>query len=153
MNDETLMAAAIEEARRALAEGELPVGAVVARDGEIIARGCNRRENTGDPTAHAEIEAIRAAAAALGGWRLTGCTLYVTLEPCAMCAGAVVAARLSRVVYGASDPAAGCCGSVYRLTEDPAFGHFAPADGGTARDVCRALLEQFFAGRRKGEHT
>ena len=151
MDDERMMMAALSEARAALSEGELPVGAVVARDREIIARGRNRREATGDPTAHAEIEAIRAAAAALGGWRLSGCRLYVTLEPCAMCAGAIVAARLDRVVYGATDPSAGCCGSVYRITEDPAFTHFARADGGILAADCQELLNQFFAARRRGE--
>ncbi len=151
MTDEMLMAAAIDEARRALREGELPVGAVVARGGEILSLGRNRREESHDPTAHAEIEAIRGAADMLGGWRLTGCTLYVTLEPCAMCAGAIVASRLDRVIYGASDPAAGCCGSVYRITEDPAFTHYAKADGGLLADECQELLTQFFAARRKGE--
>jgi len=152
MTDEMLMEAALAEAELALKAGELPVGAVVARGGEILARGRNRREETHDPTAHAEIEAIRAAAALVGGWRLTGCALYVTLEPCAMCAGAIVAARLDRVVYGASDPAAGCCGSVYRITEDPAFTHYAEADGGVLAEKCRALLAEFFAARRKGEN-
>jgi tRNA(adenine34) deaminase len=151
MNDECLMAAALDEARLALLNGELPVGAVVARGGQIVARGRNRREGSGDPTAHAEIEAIRAAVKILGGWRLTGCALYVTLEPCAMCAGAVVAARLDRVVYGASDPEGGCCGSIYRLTEDPAFTHFAQADGGVLAAECRALITEFFAARRRGE--
>ncbi len=151
MTDEMLMKAALDEARLALLAGELPVGAVIAREGEILARGRNARELSHDPTAHAEIEAIRAASAALGGWRLTACTLYVTLEPCAMCAGAIVAARLDRVVFGASDPAAGCCGSVYRITEDPAFTHFARADGGVLAGRCQALLTEFFAARRKGE--
>jgi tRNA(adenine34) deaminase len=151
MTDETMMSAALEQARLALEEGEMPVGAVIARGGEIISSGRNRRERTGDPTAHAEIEAIRAAAKAVGGWRLGGCTLFVTLEPCAMCAGAIVAARLDRVVYGASDPAAGCCGSLYRITEDPAFTHFARADGGVLAGECAALLSEFFAARRKGE--
>lgn len=152
MTDEMLMEAALYEARLALEAGELPVGAVVARGGEILARGRNRREETHDPTAHAEIEAIRAAAAALGCWRLKGCSLVVTLEPCAMCAGAIVAARLDRVVYGASDPAAGCCGSVYRITEDPAFTHYAEADGGLLAEKCQALLAEFFAARRRGEN-
>ncbi len=152
MTDERLMEAALEEAKRALDAGELPVGAVVARDGEILARGRNRREETHDPTAHAEIEAIRAAAALLGGWRLSGCALYVTLEPCAMCAGAIVAARLEKVIYGAADPASGCCGSVYRITEDPAFTHYAQADGGLLLGKCQALLTEFFAARRKGEN-
>ena len=152
MTDEMLMEAALEEAKLALEAGELPVGAVVARGGEILARGRNRREETHDPTAHAEIEAIRAAAATLGGWRLTGCALYVTLEPCAMCAGAIVASRLEKVIYGAADPSAGCCGSVYRITEDPVFTHYAQADGGLLEDKCRALLTEFFEARRKGEN-
>ena len=152
MTDELLMEAALDEAKLALLAGELPVGAVVARGGEILARGRNCREETHDPTAHAEIVAIRAAAALLGGWRLTGCTLYVTLEPCAMCAGAIVAARLDKVRYGADDPAAGCCGSVYRITEDPAFTHYAQADGGLLAEKCQALLTEFFAAHRKGEN-
>jgi tRNA(adenine34) deaminase len=151
MTDEMLMAAALEEARRALSEGEMPVGAVIVRDGRIIAAGRNRREAAGDPSAHAEIEAIRAAAKAVGGWRLNGCALYVTLEPCPMCAGAIVASRLDRVVYGAPDRAAGCCGSLYRITEDPAFTHFTKADGGVEADQCAALLAEFFAARRGGE--
>ena len=152
MTDEMLMEAALEEAKLALLAGELPVGAVVARGGEILARGRNRREEIHDPTAHAEIVAIRAAAALTGGWRLTGCTLYVTLEPCAMCAGAIVAARLDKVRYGADDPAAGCCGSVYRITEDPAFTHYTRADGGLLAEKCQALITKFFAARRKGEN-
>lgn len=149
MTDEALMGAALDEARRALYEGEMPVGAVIAQGGAVIAAGRNRREATGDPTAHAEIEAIRAAARALGGWRLSGCVLYVTLEPCAMCAGAIIAARLDRVVYGAGDPAAGCCGSVYRITEDPAFTHFARADGGVLAQPCARIIQQFFDGKRR----
>lgn len=143
------MALALEQARLALSMGEIPVGAVIARGGEVISVGYNRRELDGDPTAHAEMVAIRAAAKALGGRRLNGLTLYVTLEPCPMCAGAIVMAGLSRVVYGAADPQQGCAGSVYRITEDPAFTHFCPADGGVLAEECRALLDAFFRNARK----
>ena len=148
MNDEIWMRAAIAEAERALAEGEMPVGCVIVRNGEIIARGHNLREQTGDPTAHAEIVAIRAAAHALGSWRLDGCELIVTLEPCPMCAGAISQARLARVVYGAADERYGCAGSVYRIPEDPAFNHFCPCDGGVLAQPCRALIARFFAEKR-----
>ena len=148
MNDEIWMRAAIAEAERALAEGEMPVGCVIVRNGEIIARGHNLREQTGDPTAHAEIVAIRAAAHALGSWRLDGCELIVTLEPCPMCAGAISQARLARVVYGAADERYGCAGSVYRIPEDPAFTHFCPCDGGVLAQPCRALIDRFFADKR-----
>lgn len=144
MQDETFMLLALEEARLALAEGETPVGCVIVRDGKIIARGHNRRHNDHDPTAHAEILAIRRAASVLGDWRLSGCTLYVTLEPCPMCAGAILMARLSRLVFGASDPAQGCAGSVYRIPEDPAFSHFCPVDGGVLQEECAALISDFF---------
>ena len=144
MQDETFMLLALEEARLALAEGETPVGCVIVRDGRIIARGHNRRHNDHDPTAHAEILAIRRAASVLGDWRLSGCTLYVTLEPCPMCAGAILMARLSRLVFGASDPAQGCAGSVYRIPEEPAFSHFCPVDGGVLQEECAALISDFF---------
>ena len=146
--EERMMALALEQARLALAAGEIPVGAVIARGDAVIAAAHNRRELDQDPTAHAEVVAIRQAARALGGRRLTGCTLYVTLEPCPMCAGAIVMAGLDRVVYGASDPQQGCTGSVYRITEDPAFSHFCLADGGVLAEECRALLESFFRGAR-----
>lgn len=146
--EERMMALALKQARLALAAGEIPVGAVIARGDAVIAAAHNRRELDRDPTAHAEMVAIRQAARALGGRRLTGCTLYVTLEPCPMCAGAIVMAGLDRVVYGASDPQQGCTGSVYRITEDPAFSHFCPADGGVLAEECRALLESFFRGAR-----
>ena len=113
---------ALEEARIAAAEGEIPVGAVLVKDGEVIARAHNRRENDHDPTAHAEVLCMRQAARVLGDWRLRGCTLYVTLEPCPMCAGARVMSQLSRCVYGALDDKQGCCGSVYDLPGDPALG-------------------------------
>ena len=150
VTEEEMMAQALEQAYLALAEGETPVGCVIAKKGRIIARGRNRRETEKDPTAHAEMEAIRAAARATGDWRLTGCELYVTLEPCPMCAGAIVQARLARVVYGAADPRQGCTGSVYRVTEDPAFTHFCPADGGVLEKECRAVLDEFFKNARHG---
>lgn len=151
MTHEAFMRAALAEAQLARAAGELPVGCVVVRADEIIARAHNERERSGDPTAHAEILALRRAARALGGWRLDGCTLYVTLEPCPMCAGAIVQARVSRLVFGAYDPGQGCAGSVYRITEDPAFTHFCPADGGVLEAECRAAMEGFFAAARARE--
>ena len=147
--DEQMMRLALEQAQAARDAGEIPVGAVIARGDEVIALGHNRRELDGDPTAHAEVVAIRAAAKRLGGRRLSGCTLYVTLEPCPMCAGAIVMAGLQRVVYGAADPKQGCTGSVYRITEDPAFTHYCPADSGVLADECAAVLDEFFEGKRK----
>ena len=141
---EKFMREALIEAEIALQKGELPVGCVITKNNAIIARGHNERETTGDPTAHAEIVAMRRAAETLGGWRLDGCTLYVTLEPCPMCAGAIVQARVSRLVFGAYDPAQGCAGSVYRIPEDPAFSHFCPSDGGTLEEECSAILQKFF---------
>ena len=148
MDDAKWMRAALSEARQAYDEGELPVGCVIVKDGQCIAAGHNQRERTGDPTGHAEIAAIRRAARALGDWRLTGCALYVTLEPCPMCAGAISQARVSRLVYGAADPKYGCAGSVYRIPEDPAFNHFCKSDGGVLAEECAALLDEFFAERR-----
>lgn len=142
------MRAALGEAAQALALGEVPVGAVVVRDGEIVARAHNERETGGDPTAHAEVLAIRRAARALGRRRLSDCTLYVTLEPCPMCAGAIAMARLGEVVFGAYDERAGCCGSLYALTEDAAFGTVIPSSGGLLEEKCRALLDRFFAAKR-----
>jgi len=146
---EACMREALHLAAQAFAEGEAPVGAVVARGSDILGRGRNQRENKNDPTAHAELLAIRQAAQALGGWRLTGCTLYVTLEPCPMCAGAIVLARLDAVWYGAADSRAGCCGSVYRITEDPAFTHTVPAFGGLLAAEGAALLQEFFRKKRE----
>ncbi len=148
MDDENWMRIALTEARRALDEGEMPVGCVIVRDGTQIASGHNLRERTNDPTAHAEIVAIRRAAEALGSWRLAGCAMYVTLEPCPMCAGAISQARLERLVYGAADERYGCAGSVYRIPEDPAFNHFCKSDGGVLADECAALLNEFFSKRR-----
>lgn len=146
--DERWMQIALDEARRAMAEGELPVGCAIVKGGELVAAAHNEREQTSDPTAHAEVVAIRRAADALGSWRLDGCELYVTLEPCPMCAGAISQARISRLIYGASDPQYGCAGSVYRIPEDPAFHHFCKSDGGILADDCAALLQKFFKARR-----
>ena len=148
MRDLELMQEALKEAQLALDEGELPIGCVIARNGEIIARGHNLREQTNDPTAHAEIVAIRRAAEVLSSWRLEGCSLYVTLEPCPMCAGAISQARVERLVYGAADERYGCAGSVYRIPEDPAFNHFCSCDGGILEEECAALLHDFFEDRR-----
>ncbi len=143
-----LMEIAIERAREAEAQGDVPIGAVVARGGEPLAAAGNERELRGDPTAHAEILAIRAAAEALGGWRLPETTLYVTLEPCAMCAGAIVLARIPEVVFGAPDPKAGAAGSVMDVLGDPALNHRPRVTAGLLEDECAALLREFFASRR-----
>ncbi len=149
MNEhERYMRMALEEAALAAAEGEVPVGAVVVRDGEVVARARNARERLCDPTAHAELLALRAAAQALGTRRLADCTLYVTLEPCPMCAGALVMACLGRVVFAAFDPRQGCCQSVYALPGDPAFYWRVPCVGGLLEAEAQALLTAFFAGRR-----
>jgi len=148
MNHEELMRAALGEAKAALAAGEVPVGAVVACGGEIIALAHNEREVLCDPTAHAEVLALRRAAKRLGRRRLSGCTLYVTLEPCPMCAGAIVMSGVDRVIFGAYDREAGCAGSVYCLPEDPAFSHAAPCLGGLMGAECTQMLDAFFADRR-----
>jgi tRNA(adenine34) deaminase len=143
-----LMGLAIERAREAESHGDVPIGAVVARGAELLAAAGNERELRRDPTAHAEILAIRAAAEALGGWRLPGTTLYVTLEPCAMCAGAIVLARISEVVFGAKDPKAGAAGSVLDVLGEPALNHRPQVTGGVMKGECAALLREFFAARR-----
>ena len=148
--DDPYVAAALDEARAAGVAGDVPVGAVVARGGVVLARAGNRTVRDADPTAHAEVLAIRAAAAAVGGWRLTGCTLYVTLEPCAMCAGAVVLARVDRVVFGAWDDKAGMAGSVGDLLRHPRLNHRPEVRGGVLADACGAVLREFFARRRGG---
>lgn len=142
------MGIALDEAAAAAAQGDVPVGAVVLRDGEVIARCQNRRERTGDPTAHAELHALRHAATVVGSWRLAGTTLVVTLEPCPMCAGALLAARVDRVVFGAADPKAGACGSLYNMCVDPRLNHEAEVVGGVRSAEAAALLSDFFAGRR-----
>ncbi|HVD86681.1 MAG TPA: tRNA adenosine(34) deaminase TadA [Solirubrobacterales bacterium] len=142
------MEIAIEEAREAEAHGDVPIGAAVLRDGEILARAGNERELRRDPTAHAEILAIRAAAEVLGGWRLPGTTLYVTLEPCAMCSGAIVLARIPTVVYGTPDPKAGAAGSVLDVLTEPALNHRPEVVAGIREEECAALLREFFSSRR-----
>ena len=149
MIDAGLLAHALDQARAAGAAGEVPVGAVVARGSVIVAQAANRTVRDQDPTAHAEVLAIRAAAAALGRWRLSGCTLYVTLEPCAMCAGAIVLARLDGVVFGAWDDKAGMAGSVGDLLRHPRLNHRPDVRGGVLADECGALLADFFERLRR----
>ncbi len=147
MNHNYFMGEALRLAREAMADGDVPVGCVIVRDGEIIGRGRNRREADGDATAHAEVEAIRDACARLGSWRLHGCTLYVTLEPCPMCAGAIINARVEAVRYGAKDEKAGCCGSVLNLFEER-FNHRPRIYQGPLEEECEAILQTFFQGLR-----
>jgi tRNA(adenine34) deaminase len=146
--DVALMRLALAEAERCLAHGDVPIGAVVSRGDEVLAAAGNERELAGDPTAHAEILALRAAANATGSWRLEGCALTVTLEPCAMCAGAAVLARLDRVVFGAADPKAGFVGSLGDLVRDERLNHRAEVAGGVLAEECGALLQTFFRERR-----
>lgn len=151
MNDSLLMQQALSQAHNAWALGEVPVGALVVKDGEIIATGFNQPIGTHDPTAHAEIMALRAAASILGNYRLPGCELFVTLEPCAMCAGAMMHARLARVVFGASDPKTGACGSIVNLFEQEKLNHHTELLGGVMADECGKLLKDFFAARRQAQ--
>jgi tRNA(adenine34) deaminase len=146
--DARMMRLALEEARGCLGWGDVPVGAVVARGGDILGRAGNERERRGDPTAHAEILALRQAAERVGTWRLDGCTAYVTLEPCAMCAGAMVLARLDRLVFGAADPKAGFVGSLGDLVRDPRLNHRVEVDAGVLAEEAGVLLQEFFRGRR-----
>lgn len=146
--DQRMMRQAIREAELALESDDVPVGAVIAHGGRIIGRGHNQREQLQDPTAHAEIIALTAAAADRGSWRLEGCTLYVTLEPCVMCAGAIVLARIERLVFGADDPKAGACGSVYNIVEDQRLNHQPAMTTGILADECSDLLRSFFARQR-----
>jgi tRNA(adenine34) deaminase len=148
VDDERLMALALEQARAAGEAGDVPVGAVVARGDEVLGRGGNARERLGDPTAHAEILALRQAAEAVGTWHLEGCTLYVTLEPCAMCAGAMVLARVDRLVFGAADPKAGFAGSLGDLVRDPRLNHEVKVTAGVLEAECGELLRAFFRARR-----
>ena len=141
---EIYMHMALEEARKALAEGEIPVGAVLVKDGQPICRAHNLREQTGDPAGHAEILCMREGAQILGDWRLRGCTLYVTLEPCPMCAGAMTQCQLEACVFGAADAKMGCCGSVYDLPADPAFGAQTRWTGGVLAAECTQVLAEFF---------
>ena len=142
------MSEALAEARAAADHDDVPVGAVALVDGTIVGRGHNRREVDGDPTAHAELLALRQAAAAVGSWRLTDVTLVVTLEPCPMCAGALVAGRVGRLVFGAADPKAGACGSLYNLCVDPRLNHELPVTAGVRAEEAAGLLSSFFAGHR-----
>lgn len=150
-DDSRWMQAALEQARLASDAGEVPVGAVVISNGEIAGRGHNRNLLDNDPTAHAEIVALREAAARIGNYRLTGCTLYATIEPCAMCAGAMIHARIARLVYGASDPKAGAAGSVLEVINHPRLNHQMEVTAGVMEKECGDLLRSFFQSRRKGE--
>jgi tRNA(adenine34) deaminase len=148
MSDDDAMVRALAEARAAATEGEVPIGAVVVADGLIVAARHNERERAQDPIGHAELLALRDAADAIGGWRLSGATMVVTLEPCPMCAGALVAGRVGRLVFGAADPRAGACGSLYNLCADPRLNHEVPVTPGVRADECGALLTSFFSEKR-----
>ena len=149
MSDTAYMQEALKLAAQAAAAGEVPVGAVVVKDGRVIASGRNAPVASHDPTAHAEIVALRAAARALGNYRLDGCTLYVTLEPCPMCAGAILLARIPRVVYGATDPKAGAVETLYRLLDDPRLNHRCQVVGGVLGQRCGEILTRFFQAQRR----
>jgi tRNA(adenine34) deaminase len=150
MTDDEAMSIALEEAHAAAAAGDVPVGCVVLDpSGAVLARAHNQRAVAADPTAHAEVLALREAAGKLGDWRLTGCTLVVTLEPCPMCAGALVAGRVARVVFGAADAKGGACGSLYNLCVDPRLNHEVQVQHGVRADECAAVLTAFFAARRR----
>ena len=149
MADEDFMHVALEQARLAWEAGEVPVGAVVVKDGEIVGRGFNAPISRHDPTAHAEVMALRAAAARVGNYRLNGCELFVTIEPCAMCAGALVLARIKRLVFGAFDPKAGACGSLYNLVRDKRLNHQVEVVTLVLKEECSALLQVFFKGLRE----
>jgi tRNA(adenine34) deaminase len=151
MNDVLMMKEALAEAEKAAALGEVPVGCVIVIDGNVVGRGGNRRESAHDPTAHAEILAIREAAQAISGWRLVGSTLYVTQEPCPMCAGALVNARVERLVFGCDNPKAGAVKTLYQLVEDPRLNHRMTVTGGVLAAECGALLSDFFKKLRSGE--
>lgn len=146
---ESFMRAALREAEAALAEGEVPIGAVIVKNGRIIGRGHNQREMLKDPTAHAEMIAITQAAATLEAWRLLECSLYVTLEPCAMCAGAMVLARIPRVIFGTTDPKAGACGSLMNIVQDPRLNHRLTVTAGVLAEQCGGILRDFFRSRRE----
>ena len=146
--DDRLMELAVEEARRCVSWGDVPIGAVVSREGDVLAAAGNQRERLSDPTAHAEVLALRAAAERVGSWRLDGCTVYVTLEPCAMCAGAMVLARVERLVFGTLDPKAGFAGSLGDLTRDPRLNHRLEVTSGVRAEEASTLLRTFFSSRR-----
>ncbi len=151
--DLAMMRQALSLAREAIEFGEVPVGAVIVRDGRIVSQAFNLRETFHDPTAHAERVALTLAGRALGSWRLDGCTLYVTLEPCAMCAGAIILSRVDRLVYGAVDPKAGACESLYHLVDDTRFNHRPEVTAGVLADDCGELLTRFFRARRPSRRT
>ncbi|MCI7146840.1 MAG: tRNA adenosine(34) deaminase TadA [Candidatus Fimisoma sp.] len=146
---EKFMKAALKEAEKAAAMGEVPIGAVVVKDGIIIGRGHNKTETAKDPTAHAEMEAIRAASAALGGWRLLGCDMYVTAEPCSMCAGAIVWSRIENLYIGTMDPKAGACGSVFNIVQEDKLNHQVNVTTGILQEECSRLLKDFFRSLRR----
>ncbi len=148
-DDYFFMEKALLQAKVAYKKGEVPVGAVVVKDGKVISRGYNLRETLNDPTAHAELLAMKRAAKTLDSWRLTGCTLYVTLEPCPMCAGLIVNSRIDKVVFGAYDQKAGCCTTLYHLPTDERFNHRAQVIGGVMEDDCAKILSDFFKEKRK----
>jgi tRNA(adenine34) deaminase len=148
LTDDDAMILALAQATEALRHGDVPVGALTVLDGHVVAARHNERELTGDPTAHAEVLALRDTASALGGWRLSAVTLVVTVEPCPMCAGALVAARVGRLVFGATDPRAGACGTLYNLCSDPRLNHELPVTAGVRAAECSALLTSFFSGKR-----
>ena len=148
MPDETFMQLALAEAGRAMEHGDVPIGAVIVKDDEVIARACNERELAADPTAHAEILALRAAARELGTWRLEGTTMYVTLEPCPMCAGAIVLGRVARLVYGPQDPRAGAAFSLYNIVQDDRLNHQVELTTGVLEEECAAILRSFFEDKR-----
>lgn len=149
MHDQDYMREALVEARKAFEKGEIPIGAVIVRDNQIIARDYNRREELSDPTAHAEVLVMKAAGKLLGGWRLPDTTVYVTIEPCPMCAGALVQARVSRIVYGAPDIKAGAVHSLYTITEDDRLNHRLSVSGNVLAEECADLMRKFFRSRRK----
>ncbi len=149
--EETFMAEALKEARAAAEEGEVPVEAVIVREGEIIARAHNMTEQAKDPTAHAEMLAIKAAASLLGGWRLPGCSMYVTVEPCCMCAGAIVWSRIGKLYIGTMDPKAGACGSLYNIPADSRLNHNVEIETGLMGDECSRLMKDFFRKLRTEE--
>ena len=145
------MEEAFREARKAAAEGEVPIGAVIVREGEIIARARNKTEQDKDPTAHAEMLAIREAANHLGGWRLTGCSMFVTTEPCSMCAGAIVWSRIEKLYIGTMDPKAGACGSLMNIPQDSRLNHYVEIETGLMREECAGLMKDFFRKLRSEE--
>lgn len=145
------MEEAFAEAQKAAADGEVPVGAVIVRNGEIIARGHNMVETLKDPTAHAEMIAIREAAARSGGWRLPGCTMFVTMEPCSMCAGAIVQARIEKLYIGTMDPKAGACGSVFNIPQENKLNHFVEIERGLMQEECSGIMKDFFKNIRNSK--